>query len=212
MASESESERNTRIARRQKLDELIGLARGLTADGVLNQSEVEYLEKWLVAHSQVVRASPVTQTLHRRVAEMLSDGVVDPQERAELFDTLSRFSGNDFELGEVFPSTSLPFCDPVPLITFPGQAFCLTGIFKRGGRSACEAEIRERGGTIHVALTQKTNYLVVGAYASQDWKHSSFGTKILKAIEYRDRNIGTKIIGEDAWSKALERRASEVDG
>lgn len=211
MASETDRERDTRVARKQKLDELIGLARGLTADGVLNQSEVEYLEKWLVAHSQVVKASPVTQTLHLRVAAILSDGVVDEEERAELFETLSRFSGNDFELGEVFPSTSLPLCDPVPPIKFTGKAFCLTGIFNRGGRSTCEAEIRERGGNIHVALTQKTDYLVVGAYASQDWKHSSFGTKILKAVEYRDRNIGTKIIGEDAWSRALDRSPSEVD-
>jgi hypothetical protein len=35
-----------RISARQ-FDELIGLARGIGADGMLNQSEVEFLQKWL---------------------------------------------------------------------------------------------------------------------------------------------------------------------
>lgn len=34
-----------RISARQ-IDELIGLARGITADGMLHQSEVEFLQKW----------------------------------------------------------------------------------------------------------------------------------------------------------------------
>lgn len=37
-----------RISSRQ-VDELIGLARGLAADGSINKAEVEFLQKWLAA-------------------------------------------------------------------------------------------------------------------------------------------------------------------
>lgn len=38
-----------RITSRQ-IDELVGLARGIAADGDLNQTEVEFLQKWLAAN------------------------------------------------------------------------------------------------------------------------------------------------------------------
>jgi hypothetical protein len=38
-----------RIASRQ-IDELVGLARGVAADGDINQSEAEFLQKWLTAN------------------------------------------------------------------------------------------------------------------------------------------------------------------
>jgi hypothetical protein len=41
-----------RISSRQ-VDELTGLARGLCADGVLNQAEVEYLQTWLAANAGI---------------------------------------------------------------------------------------------------------------------------------------------------------------
>lgn len=41
-----------RISSRQ-IDELIGLARGLAADGRLNRAEVEFLQKWLAANVEI---------------------------------------------------------------------------------------------------------------------------------------------------------------
>ncbi|MGS1017092.1 hypothetical protein [Allosphingosinicella humi] len=41
-----------RISSRQ-IDELIGIARGVVADGTLNQAEVEFLQKWLAANAAV---------------------------------------------------------------------------------------------------------------------------------------------------------------
>lgn len=61
-----------RIASRQ-IDELIGLARGLVADGRINQAEVEFLRKWLVANA-AISDQPLIRTLYRRVNEILADG------------------------------------------------------------------------------------------------------------------------------------------
>ena len=108
-----------RIASRQ-IDELIGIARGLVADDHINQAEVEFLQKWLAANS-VISDQPVVNVLYHRVNQMLADGVVDDEEKAELLDTLNRFSRRDSELGEVLKATSLPLtsadiCRPALLL------------------------------------------------------------------------------------------------
>lgn len=189
-----------RITDRQ-VDELTGLARGLCADGVLNQLEVEFLEKWLAANLEVT-GNPVINTLYSRVAEALSDGIVDAAEREELLHTLRDFSGNDFELGEALKSTSLPLCDPAPKLTFLGRAYCFTGTFSYGRRPICEQAVLDRGGSCG-SLTRKTDVLVVGIYATESWKHSSFGHKIMKAAEMRDSGLPIAIVSEEHWVRHL---------
>jgi NAD-dependent DNA ligase len=189
-----------RIGSRQ-MDELIGLARGIAADGTINLSEAEFLQKWLAAN-QSISDQPLIRTLFARVSEMLRDDVLDADESAELLDTLNRFSNRDFELGEVLKSTSLPFCSPAPDLTFGGQAYCFTGTFSYGQRKHCEAVVTEKGG-ICASLMQKTNVLVVGLYATESWKHSSFGNKILKATEWRDAGKPICIVSEEHWVSHL---------
>ena len=45
--------------------------------------------------------------------------------------------------------------------------------------------------------------LVVGAVASRDWLHSSYGRKIMRAVELRDSGRTVGIIGEDHWRRFL---------
>jgi len=189
-----------RISSRQ-IDELNGLARGLCADGVLNQLEVEFLAKWLVANLDVA-GNPLINALYARVSEVLADGVVNADECDELLRTLENFSGNDFELGEALKSTSLPLCDPQPALTFDRRAYCFTGTFNYGRRPVCEQAVIERGGSCG-SLTRKTEVLVIGIYATESWKHSSFGHKIMKAAEMRDSGVPICIVSEDHWVRHL---------
>lgn len=186
-----------RIQSRQ-IDELIGLARGLTADGVINQAEIEFLEKWLAANAAVVN-QPVIQTLYRRIREILSDGHADEEERNELFRTLSLFSNSDFELGETLKATSLPLCTPAPELHFEGHTYCFTGTFNFGQRKYCEQAVIDRGANTVKSPTKSTNVLVIGVYATDSWKHSSFGNKIIKACEYRDQGYPLAIVSEEHW-------------
>jgi NAD-dependent DNA ligase len=192
-----------RITSRQ-IDELIGLARGLIADEQINQSEAEFLQKWLAANS-VISDQTVVRVLYRRVNQMLANGVVDDEEKLELFDTLRSFVRSDIELGEVLKSTSLPLCDPAPTLTFPNQRYCFTGTFNFGQRKECEKTVTELGA--HVGgLSQKTNVLVVGIYATESWKHSSFGNKIMQACEFRDAGLPICIVSEPHWVSHLKGR------
>lgn len=178
----------------RQIDELIGLARGLVADGVLNASEVSFLEKWL-ASNLAIGQQPLIATLYTRVREVLADGVVDPDECADLLSTLEAFSAGDYELGEALKATSLPLCDPPPAMDFRGRAYCFTGTFNFGQRRHCEAEVIARGASCG-GLTRKTDFLVIGAYATESWKHSSFGNKILKAVELRSAGLPIHIVSE----------------
>ena len=189
-----------RIADRQ-VDELIGISGALAADGVVNQAEVEFLQRWLAANAGVSDL-PVVRVLYGRVAEILADGVVDQAEAAELLETLRSFSHGTFELGEVLKSTTLPLCRPAPTLTFPGLSYCFTGTFSFGGRKTCEQAIVDRGG-ICGSLTQRTGVLVIGAYATDSWKHSSFGMKIMKAAKMRDDGHPIAIVSEQHWTGHL---------
>ena len=189
-----------RISSRQ-IDELIGLARGIAIDGNLDRAEVEFLQKWLAANA-AVSDQPIIRTLYRRVTEILGDGVVDADESKELLETLNSFSNRDFELGELLKSTTLPLCKPPPDLTFPGRKYCFTGTFSYGQRKYCEQAVVERGGSC-AALTQKTTVLVIGIYATESWKHSSFGTKIVRASEWREAGIPITIVSEQHWTKFL---------
>ncbi len=189
-----------RLSSRQ-IDELLGIARGLCADGSINQAEVEFLQKWLAANAGIAE-NPLINTLYRRVSEFLADGIVDENERCDLFDTLNRFADDGFELGETLKATTLPLCNPPPDVSFEGRSFCFTGIFSFGARSLCEEAVEARGGS-GSSLKKSTDYLVIGVYATESWKHSTFGNKILRAVELRDEGVPISIISEEYWRRQL---------
>lgn len=185
----------------RQINELIGLSRGLVADNAINQAEVEYLQKWLVANIGVT-GNPMIAKLYCRVNEMLSDHVVDDREASELLETLKNISGGNFELGELLKSSTLPLDEPPPKVSFEGKSFCFTGTFAFGCRKDCEEAIVQRGG-VAGSLTKKTNYLVIGVYATESWAHSSYGRKIEKAVVMRDEGLPICLIGEEHWVSCL---------
>ena len=182
--------------------ELLGMGRGLIADGKVNQDEAEALLAFLEAQADVPQ-EPLALDLREQVRGMLKDGVLDEAESARLYDTLSQLVGGEQALGECLRATTLPLDDPVPEVEFAGRRFCLTGTFVDGskGRKDCEALIEAQGGTIQTTVSGKTDYLVIGEYASPAWKQSSYGNKIKKAVELKAGGEGVKVISEQTlWS------------
>lgn len=189
-----------RIEARQ-IDELIGLCRGLAADGSVNQQEAEFLQKWLAANMGISN-HPIIQGLYHRVSEVLADGHLDDEEAIDLLSVLDQLSTRDFEHGETLKSSDLPLCRPAPHLSFENMHYCFTGTFNFGRRNACEEATMLKGASCG-SLTKKTNILVVGLYATESWKHSSFGNKILKACEMREAGVPLSIVSEEHWVKFL---------
>ncbi len=191
---------NQEISDRQ-VTQLIGMAQGMIADGHLKDEEIHFLHKWLVANDSV-HANPLVSGLVQRITEVLADGVVDEDERADLHQTIQALTASDFELGELSKSSELPLCDPAPEVEFRRCRYCFTGTFTFGKRSDCEEAVKELGAKAG-NLSKTTDFLVIGEYATRAWKQEAFGRKIEKAVALREEGHPISIISEAHWRKAL---------
>ena len=181
----------------RQIDTLIGLSKGMSADGKINQAEAELLQKWLVQNCQ--SENPIVMNLVSKVSEMLEDGVLDDDESAELLAILRSFSGEKVELGEVSKTSTLPICNPAPSIIFSGKNFLFTGTCAFGTRKQCQEAIESLGGLNPKGVTKTLDYLVLGTYVTDSWAHESFGRKIEKAMEYRESGLPLAIVTEEHW-------------
>lgn len=183
----------------RQIDTLIGLSKGLVADGTVNQSEAEFLLTWLIQNQQNSE-NPIIDNLLQKVAVMLEDGILDSDESEELKNILQAISGESSEIGELAKTTSLPIDAPLPKIDFDGTSFLFTGTCVFGTRKDCQAAIDELGAINAKGVTKTLNYLVLGTYVTDSWAHETFGRKIEKAIEYRDSGMPLIIITEEHWA------------
>jgi NAD-dependent DNA ligase len=190
-----------RLVKRQ-VDELIGLAKGITADGILSDDELSMLVHWLVANREITH-DPLVAGLYRQIQSMLADGVLTAAERAELLDVLRGYASPGNELGEPMLSTAIPYSAPPILLGFAGWRYCFTGTFNYGTRDQCEAAVTSRGASAGTSVTKQTDALVVGQYATESWLHSPYGLKIIKAARMRNEGHRILIVSEEAWTSAL---------
>lgn len=182
----------------RQVDTLIGLSKGITADGKVDQAEAEFLQSWLVQNCHT--ENPIVLNLLNKVTEMLEDGILDKEESSELLDILRLISGEHAELGEVAKTSNLPICFPQPNIEFAGSIFLFTGTCAYGTRKQCQEAIESLGGVNAGSVTKKLNYLILGTYVTDSWAHESFGRKIEKAMEYRDSGLPISIVTEEHWA------------
>lgn len=181
----------------RQIDTLIGLSKGITADGKVVQAEAEFLQTWLVQNSQ--SKNPIVLNLLGKVSEMLEDCILDADESAELLSILHTISGDKVELGEVAKTSTLPVCKPPPEIVFADKNFLFTGTCAYGTRKQCQAAIDSLGGSNAKSVTKNLDYLILGTYVTDSWAHESFGRKIEKAMEYRNSGLPLAIVTEEHW-------------
>jgi len=187
-------------------DELIGLCRGILADGAINISEARFLDEWLRRHAEFATSYPFN-VLVERLHDALKDGVFEPEEEAQLLEALSKLVGGETqheESGAHSLSCALPLDDPAPAIVYPDHAFAVTGVFVYGSRARVALAIAERGADLKSTMSGKVDYLVIGDVGSRDWVHSSFGRKIEEAVALKEDGSGVAIICERHWTESLK--------
>ncbi|MDB4431203.1 BRCT domain-containing protein [Pseudomonadales bacterium] len=183
----------------RQIDTLIGLSKGLLADGKVDQNEAEFLLSWLIQSKQSSN-NPIILNLLDKVAFMLDDGVLDAEESSELQIILRTVSGESSEIGELSKTCSLPINRPAPPVHFEGSVFLCTGTFAFGSRKECNAVIEDRGGITVKQVTKSLDYLVLGTYVTNSWAHESFGRKIEAAMEYQEKGRPIAIVNEEHWA------------
>jgi len=176
---------------------LNGLCKGLISDRELTEHEIRYLDWWITQNGALKNNYPGRE-LYALVKEILSDGVITAEESTSLHKALVDFTGCDLASGVVDGlATRLPV-DSEFLPQVEGKVFCLTGVFMAGKRSIVEDRVKSAGGIIISNITKNLDFLVIGTLSSRDWKFSSHGRKIEKAINYRDEEgAKLKIIAEE---------------
>lgn len=186
-------------------DELIGICRGILADGAVNTSEGAFLLDWLDRHKEFASTFPFN-ILYPRVRDALVDGVLDTDEEKDLLEAIQATIGGEYNSprGSNSLSTNLPFDVPCPTILYSASTFVLTGTFGYGRRRDVRAAIEDRQGMVLSTVSLKTDYLVVGDVGSRDWIHSSYGRKIQNAVELRQRGAMISIVPERHWITSLE--------
>lgn len=195
--------RGSAVADRQ-VDELIGLVKGVLADGAVCPNEVRFLLQWMEANREAADMWPA-KALYPRLAAAMADGHLDDDEEQEVMSLLLATVGGIAAPSADAPnfSSALPLCSPAPMIQFDGRVFCFTGKFNSGTRDWCSAQVEARGGRSVSGITRKLDYLVIGELGSRDWMHSSHGRKIEKAVSYRDEGASLRIINEQHWFEHL---------
>src|SRR5260221_8333680 len=104
--------------RDSRTDELIGLCRGVLADGILTFDEARFVQDWLV-HNPTVRLSPIGRELEPALASALSGGTMSPEDEEGLVTLMLRaIGGTPQTTQDASLSTSIPLDDPVPDIVF----------------------------------------------------------------------------------------------
>lgn len=196
-----------RKQRDRAADELVGLCRGVLADGAVSGQEASFLLGWCERNAHLANDYPFNY-LYRALHGALTDGVLDPEEEADLLGTLLALVGGETHVqarDQVIASlsTTLPLCRPAPQVEFSGRAFVVTGTFAYGARVNVTKAILDRGGEVKGAITKKVDYLVIGEIGSQAWKHSAWGRKIEQAIGLRDQGAPLRIVSEPHWAAHL---------
>lgn len=183
--------------------ELLGLLKGILADGEVTGPEIEALGAWILRNAEFADVWPVNNIVES-VAPLFDRGSVNEQEREDLRVLFERITGDPATVSLTEnPVTTLPLTNPAPHVDFRGKHFVFTGKFLYGSRKACEAAVMERGGTCQPDIRLDTDYVVIGGAGSADWVHSSFGRKIEKAVEYTKR-CNLKIISEEHWVRFID--------
>ncbi len=184
------------------IDELIGICRGVIADGRVDEQEAIFIGQWIESHREIADKWPVN-VLYARLTEMLRDGILSRDEQGDLLETLRALTGDNGMLSADDKSTTLPLNVPAPKLVFEGKSFCLTGRFVFGDNLECEEVIVQMGGEVVPSPTRTTDYLVIGELCSPDWSHTTFGRSIEKAIELRADGANLAIVSEEHWVDAL---------
>ena len=191
--------------RKRDADSFYGLCLGMLSDGEVNQTEAEFLLSWLNARPELEAEDPLIGDIHWKLKRVFDDEVMDDGKALQLLKLLTAYTGCPIADSKHDQAVStLPLCDPSPLIEFRDKTFCFTGSFSLGERSRCVDILKKFGGKQAKNITLKLDYLVVGHNVTIDWKHQSYGTKVVKAMKYRDeRGRPISIVSEKRWLDSM---------
>ncbi len=80
-----------------------------------------------------------------------------------------------------------------------GKNIVLTGEFACGQRKDVKSYFEKLGVSVKSGVSSKTDYLIIGAFGSPDWKFGDYGDKVAKAQELQLKGKPIEIIQEEEF-------------
>lgn len=188
-----------------QINELTGLIAGIAADNVVLDSEILALSQWLTENPEIKDSWPANKIIDR-LNNILEDGIITQEEREDLLETINQITGIRFEEDGIAHGLATEFFeDTIEQINHNNNSFCFTGSFVSGIRKIIEQSARNKGAVIKKDVTANLDYLVIGTIASRDWRFTSHGRKIEKALKFKEQGKQINIITERTWLNLLKR-------
>lgn len=193
---------------------LHGIMHGILADGKITDEEIRGLSQWIDEHDFLKGRYPYDE-LDSLLLAILKDGKVDDGERQmlnEFFDDFVSYSfskrvaneASRVKAGEVKKLSVSGICANCPEISFEGRTFTFTGSSVKAKRSDIGDHVVRRGGKFAPAVSEKTDFLVIGSEGNPCWAFACYGRKVEKAIELRKQGHSIVIIHESDFWDAVE--------
>lgn len=185
------------------INELLGLLSGVAADAIITTQEYAVLTAWIESFQETHDSWPIN-ILIPRLKKIAADKKVEEEELQDLLKTVEMITGNSFEENGIAcgMATSV-FTHSVDNLDWEGKKICFTGRFLSATRRELQQKARELGANISTTITKDLDLLFIGTLASWDWRFSSHGRKIEKALGYNQSGSAIKILDEDAWLRCL---------
>ena len=190
--SHSSSDRTRFSPETLALQDLQKMLETIIADGVVTYSEFYALQDWVEEHRDLQGIYPFDRVFNA-LDKVLEDGIVSPDELKTLQVLFSDY---------VDPVKSMSCHDEITSIR--EKHVCVTGDFDYGSRADVQALIEQAGGIIDKSVKKCTDYVVVGASGSANWKTGNYGSKIQKALQWNDKGAEIKIVEEKDFIPCLK--------
>ncbi|MCQ2107356.1 MAG: BRCT domain-containing protein [Fibrobacter sp.] len=188
-----------------EVNQFVGFLKGITADGVINETEFDKLKQYVSNVPLTVQKVFPFNIVYDRINMILSDQIVDENELRELNDLVSDIVGTHFtEDGDAVGGATSLFNEPIPEC-LEGKNVCFTGKFISGSRKQIEAEAAKIGAIPQNSVTNSTDCVIVGTLVSRDWIHESSGRKIEKAMNLQKKGFPILITSEQVWNEYISQ-------
>jgi BRCA1 C Terminus (BRCT) domain len=189
----------------QRLHAVLG---GIAADSCISEAELQGLSDWLERHSHLRRRWPFDE-VESLIVSVMQDKKVDDHEHHVLHTFFSEFVSILDSRTIVRPGVSVDgnimgLVATCPEIEFAERTFCFTGASHTYSRSDFSKLIEKLGGTIRKGVSDKLDYLVVGAEGNPCWTYACYGRKVEQAVNARRAGSRLLIVHENDVHDALE--------
>ena len=189
------------------MQRLHGLMAGIVSDSEITEAELRGLSLWLAEHEHLRTCWPYDE-VDSLITSVLRDGRIDDRERVQLHNFFGEFVALADNRTIVSPQliqgeSFLGLCAVCPEMSFEGRRFVFTGASSKYSRTQFRSAVERLGGRVSESVSNKTDYLIIGADGNPCWAFACYGRKVEMAVTLRKQGARLLLVHENDFHDAL---------